>query len=228
MYLAIDLLFSSTQPQDLFLRDPSQFDAIAPAMALGFGLPTALPLLPVSTDLRQIFVAAWQPFPVYLSVALSVFSDMFKKMNTVTGKANDKPTVNKQAVGSAYRFATAVSATFHWTVIAVIAAAAVKPDLFPNGVAAQLTFTNVFVPHPVHWYGPATIPTATMQFFQYDQYISTAAAFVWAATMANRAGVWSWSVGDVTEFARNTVAMGPAAAVLALVWKRDVAVFSAR
>ena len=228
LYYLLDLLFSSDDPKSLGLTDPARLHAIVPAFGLSFILPSSLQTLPVSADLRQILIAAWQPFPIYFGVLLWAFSQVVKRITITGGTRVNKSEADRQALDSAYGFAIAVGALTHWATISVILAATFAQDFLPAGVAEHLTPAKVFVPYAVHWYGPGTLASTMLQFLHYDQYIGAAAGLVWAATLANRAGVWSLNVEGIRRIVRDVLIMGPPSAVISLLWERDDAVLGSQ
>lgn len=228
IYYLVDLLFSSSDAQGVGLTDPTRLYAIIPAFALGFIIPSALQTLPAPRDLHQILLAAWQPFPIYFGVLLWVFSNIVKKI-AITGSVGTKKSVtDRNALDHAYGFAIGIGALTHWVTLGVIVAAAFAPDLFPAGIAERLTLANVFVPHALRYYGPATVASAMLQFLHYDQYIGAAAGLVWAATLAKRAGVWSPNKKGIRRILRDVLVLGPPSAVISLLRSRDEAVLGSQ
>ncbi|KAF7585092.1 hypothetical protein BBP40_000362, partial [Aspergillus hancockii] len=71
---------SAASPENL--RVPrAVLNAIIPVFAIGYLLPTQLLVLPLSEtitpDLKQLFIAIWQPWPAYISILLTVTRAMF-------------------------------------------------------------------------------------------------------------------------------------------------------
>ncbi|KAM0414706.1 hypothetical protein ACHAPT_013445 [Fusarium lateritium] len=213
IYCILDLLFSSS---DMALVNPEKLHAIIPAFAFGFFIPSALQTLPTSRDMHQILLAIWQAFPIHVGLLHWGFSYLVKPRGS-----------SKLAVNHAYSFAVRVGAITHWVTIALIVSAKVVPGLFPADVAEQLTFSNVFIPTALHWYGPKTIASAVFHFLQYDLYIGAVAGLVWAATHAHVAGIWECNLGGIGWILRDVLVLGLPSAVISLLWKRNAAVFGA-
>lgn len=221
LYYILDLLFSSHEPADLTVQSAWKLrsNAIILAVALGYVLPSGLQLMPVSEDLHQIFLAVWQPFPVYVAVFFWFFSQTSQPFASSAPKR--ETTTDVQGIRRIYTLATTVGALTHWCTILLVA---FRSSIFSPATAERLSLYNVFVPHPVHWYGPSTIAQASMQFIQWDLYCGGLAGLVWAATLAHRAGVWDLGLKGVGEVARDALIMGMPSAVLRLLLKRDMGV----
>jgi hypothetical protein len=219
-YYILDLVFSSHEPAHLAIRDARKLDSkvFVPAIALGYLLPSALQLLPVSEDLHQILLAVWQPFPIYVVTFFWLFS-----RGSPSSQLAKKTTTKKDVEGirHIYSFGITVGMVTHWTTILLVF---FRPSIFNAVISERLSFTNVFVPHPVHWHGPSTIAQASMQFLQWDLYCGGTAGLVWAATLAQRAGAWELGVKGIAEVVKDAVIMGMPSTVLNLLQKRDMAV----
>lgn len=112
----------------------------------------------------------------------------------------------------AYLFPIAISALCHIATFAVIA-------------FGSFTFSEVFMP-------PLFYPCEKMEsmsagihnFFQYDQYVWSAAALVWVAVLeTNSRGAMrpgEWAILALKVFGLSVLA-GPAGTVLGTLWRRD-------
>lgn len=60
--------------------------ALFPALVLGFALPTVMMFFPLQHALhtRQIFIALWQPAPVYVAILTIIFSSVLRRVGQPT------------------------------------------------------------------------------------------------------------------------------------------------
>lgn len=221
-YYILDLIFSSHNASDFQVRSPSKLQpkVFIPAITLGYVLPSALQLLPVSEDLHQIFLAIWQPFPIYVVFFLWLFSQISPAPTPQAGKEKSKK--NLDSINHIFSLAITTGLQIHW--ITTILIPIFRSYIFDLATAERLSFSNVLVPHGVHWYGAATIAQASMQFLQWDLYCGGLAGLVWATTLAQRAGAWEFGLQGVWVVLKDVVIMGIPCAALKMLCRRDSAV----
>ncbi|XMA12749.1 hypothetical protein WAI453_005540 [Rhynchosporium graminicola] len=93
-------------------------------------------------------------------------------------------------------------------------------------IQTALTFQNVFIPPPFWSREPmANMAVGNQTFFQYDQYVGSTAAIVWATTLWIKArkqnmtlNNWLWLAGEIFGI---SIVAGPGAAWVSLIWNRD-------
>lgn len=230
-YFIIDLVLTSSTPYALTLRDPLQLKAIVPAFILAYMIPSAMHMVPCDDYLHQTLIALWQPFPIYLSTLLYVFSQVAKRASPSGGIPGGKAAADRDAVNHAYGFAIWTAAVSHWLVIGTIVAVGINPDILSADVAERLTFANVFVPRPIHYYGdahPAGFNEISMQFLQLDNYTGSLSCLVWAATKAARAGAWEFNASGILSLVKDVVVLGPISASLSLLQTRDEHIYASQ
>lgn len=218
LYYVVDLLSSSHSPPDLRLRSPSklQSSVFIPAVTLGYVLPSGLQILHLSEDLHQIFLALWQPFPIYVVF----FFVLFAKVHPVTqlSPGEQRARSDLEGINQIHTFSIAVGALTHWATIMITF---LWPYLFSSGLVQQPAILDIFVPHGVHWYGPCSVAQASMQFLQWDYYCGASAGVVWAMTLSHQAGVFEFGVLGLGEVIRDIIVFGMPSTVLKILWKRD-------
>ena len=218
VYYITDLLLSSHSPPDLRPRSPSKLQSrvFIPAIALGYVLPSGLQLLHVSEDLHQIFLALWQPFPIYVVFFFQIFAKMHPLTPSPLGKQKAKSDL--EGINQIYTFSIAFGALTHWATIIITF---LWPYLSSGALVQQPALLDTFIPHGVHWYGSCSIAQASIQFLQWDYYCGASAGVVWAVTLAHRAGVFEFGVLGLGEVIQDIIIFGMPSTVLKILWKRD-------
>ncbi|KAF2245918.1 hypothetical protein BU26DRAFT_58521 [Trematosphaeria pertusa] len=138
---------------------------------------------------------------------------------------------NRSFLRRAYLFAFASTSISHVATFATIAARNLFPPLFSPLAQETLTLNQVFLPPYFRAPGPMeSMAVGIHNFFQYDQYVGSTAALVWAAaTRANSRKSamtfkdWACLVGELVGVG---LIAGPAGALVSLMWNRDDCVLS--
>ena len=143
---------------------------------------------------------------------------------------SDRITVDEQieemkAIHSAYIFAFGISAATHLTTFGIFGAR----QLFPSIFSSELNFGDVLLP-PM-FYSRAHMKNMAIgiqKFFQYDQYVGSTAALVWAVTLHCNSRkekmtwrLWMWLSARIVGA---TMISGPGGALALLMWNRDMRV----
>jgi hypothetical protein len=207
------------------LRDPIQLHSVIPAFLLGFVFPSIITAYPYADPAwRQRANIFWQPFPAWVSLLLVVFTGVAKRTSIGQGLGRSSAQLSKDALDHAYGFAFGFAAVVQWITYSTIVAAYILPEELPSGVAARLTPETIFVPGSPHSFAPMESPgQATFDFLRYDMYTGSIALAIWAVTVAREAGVSGLSV---FELLRDSVLVGPCAAAIRVLWKRDEVLLS--
>ncbi|KAL4946542.1 hypothetical protein BDV06DRAFT_182384 [Aspergillus oleicola] len=233
LYCALQLLTSVTavKPTAENIRVPrAVLNAMPVVFFIGYMVPTAVLLIPVSekvdTDLKQILIALWQPWPAYISTLLTavhvVFSRFTSNDNNVEG---GRATLSSLRWVYAFAFAhTALDHIISWTIpLASLGA----PWLFKSEFLEALHPLVVFnIPKP--WETPMIVENVgagVHAFLRWDYLIGSAGVLVWAISLYQtaqrvvygRAG-YGWLSVKVATLA---ALAGPVGAAVELLWERD-------
>ncbi|KAI0687827.1 hypothetical protein BC835DRAFT_1419661 [Cytidiella melzeri] len=198
------------------LEPVSKARALFPAVALGYLLPSMALLFPLpsfSLDTIQLISAFWQPFPVYIALALYTLQNISSDMPI---EGYFKP------LKRAYMASGILSAASHIGVIAYILTA----------TDPACSFASVFLPpywFPVDHGGPPlpAYRTAARMLFQHDWLTMTLAAFVffvWSRKLSSRPG----SQGSLGLWALVSFVLGPGAGLCWAAVKREEGIWEAR
>lgn len=225
LHLALPRRAPGSSTKAVQLQDPIQLHTVAPAFLLGYIFPSALLIFPYSDPAsRQRSNIVWQYFPVYVGALITGFTAMAKRISIGQNLHKSPSQLSRDALSHAYGFALAFAAIFQWATYAVLFVAWAFPDELPSGLADRFTPKNVFVPNPPHSFRKMESPAAAMhEFVLFDQYTGSAAILVWAAALCQEAGVTMTSVVDIL---RDSLILGPIAAGLKILRKRDNALLS--
>lgn len=197
--------------------------ALLPAMILGFAVPTIMLFFPLADALntRQIFIAMWQPAPIYVVILTQIFSHVIKSIGSGTPAKTDSAAVESKSNDSnrdipylqtLYTVVGGVSACFH--VALLLSWAALGTNFITRAFIPSAAFAQV-----------ATIADGVFIFFQNDFLLVAAATLLWCL-----ASVWdlyrlgvsnvSWQV-TLASLILGSVAIGPGATVAAVWYWRE-------
>lgn len=192
--------------------DAAWVSQIPAALLVGYVLPSVLMALPVPEaidfDRKQIFIAAWQIFPVFVGAAAFILSTLAGS----TGVAG--PSV--EATRKTYKRLLLLAGAIHFGVIVVAAAPGIWTLLTGLPVQGPIDFKLMFI--PTSSIDPPMVSTmweGTLVLLQWDVYVSSAAALLWISYLSE-SFVTAFGLG----LARSLV-VGPWGAVLWAVWDRD-------
>ena len=228
--------------QAIRMRDVLFVKTLVPSIMLGYVLPSVLMAIPTSSPiLHQWLGGFWQGFPVWITLLQYGWKFQNVRFGRTTREddtslngerttASDRVTAGDRikemkAINSAYIFAFGVSAATHLTTFGVFGAR----QLFPSLFSPELNFSDVLLP-PV-FYSRAHMKNMAIgiqNFFQYDQYVGSTAALVWAMTLHCNSRKekmtwrqWMWLLGRTLKA---TMIAGPGGALASLMWDRDMRV----
>ncbi|KAL4905491.1 hypothetical protein BDW74DRAFT_152712 [Aspergillus multicolor] len=240
LYFAIQLFTSSTaiKPTAENIRVPrAVLNAIPLAFVVGYLVPTNLMLIPVSeivtTDLKQILVSLWQPWPAYISILLTLaylaFSPSITNDRTVEGSR-----ATLRSLRWVYAFAFANTALTHIISWIIPLATVAVPLIFKKEFLQPLHPLVVFdVPKP--WGAPVIVENVgagVHAFLRWDYIISSTATLVWALSLYRAAHrvvygrIQSGCVDLLVKVAVLVTLTGPVGAAVELLWERDELVLS--
>ncbi|KAJ5356786.1 Monooxygenase FAD-binding [Penicillium concentricum] len=196
--------------------------AILPALVLGFIVPTTMLFFPLADALttRQVFIALWQPSPIYVVILTQIFSRVIKSIGSRTSAKTDNTAAEGKAnrdiphLQTLYAVAGGVSACFHVALLLTWAASGtnfITKAFIPSDAFAQV----------------ATLADGVFVFFQNDFLLVAAATLLWCL-----ASVWdlyrlgvsnvSWQVA-LAGLILGSLAIGPGATAAAVwYWREEV------
>ena len=215
------------------MRDVLFVKTLIPSIMLGYILPSILMAIPTfSPILHQWLGGLWQGFPVWIT--LFQYAWKFRSLRFGPTTREDDPPLNgertaasdrfdeKKTLQGAYIFALGVSPATHLTTFGIFGARQIVPSLF----SPALNFRDVFLPPMfyscVHMKNMAI---GILNFFQYDQYVGSTDALLWAITLHCNSRKeemtwrqWMWLLGKILWA---TMIAGPGGALASLMWSRD-------
>jgi hypothetical protein len=224
LYFGISLFHSSSisyfTPTSRTLPDNTA-RALLPALVLGFVLPTIMLFFPLQDALnaRQIFIALWQPTPVYVVILTEVLSRVLKLIGrstpVKTGSHGDhNSNSDLPYLRILYAAVGSISACFHL---------ALMMSWFVSGTGF---IVRAFIPFdsmaPV-----SDLADGVFIFFQNDFLLAAVATMLWCLTSAwdlYRVGISdvSWPVA-VISIALGCIMVGPGATAAAVwYWREEV------
>ncbi|RAL03226.1 uncharacterized protein BO80DRAFT_423174 [Aspergillus ibericus CBS 121593] len=231
LYCALQLSTSITShaPTAVNVHIPrSVLYALPWVFAVSYVLPSTLMILPISetitTDLKQIFIALWQPFPAYISILLTVINAVLSPFISVdkTGRKDH------HALRFVYAFAFAHTAITHlvtWTIsLITVLAPAILDERFRGELHPSIVFG---IPTP--WTSPVvqvqSVAEGVHAFLRWDYLIGSVGMVVWAGALyAGAQRVVYGTVGWwrlIVQVVLLTLVAGPVGAAVGLVWERD-------
>ncbi|KAK1975902.1 hypothetical protein LZ30DRAFT_785940 [Colletotrichum cereale] len=204
--------------------EPSQARAVIGSVTLGAILPTVLAALPsprvVSPYTQDMFLAIWQPFPLWSGIAQLLLAH-----GLVMGRVADSIVPERANLESKMRHLRDIYA-YALTGVALTSYGVLGYVLWTTGWEAEPTLAalgNILMPTwPWSSSRMATAERATLALLQWDMYCTSLATWTWVAYMAyQRRGVGQ-VVMDLAKLVMWTVVVGPIGAALAVIWGRDV------
>lgn len=182
----------------------------------------------MTADLKQIFIALWQPWPAYVSILLTIASVIvppFLQEDNATPAGNRR---YRTALRHAYAFTFGGVTVSHLVSVILPLASLIAPNLFQKSVLGDLHPFNVFeTPRP--WASPVpqllSVAQGTKNLLRWDYLVGTTATLVWAVTLYSTAHRNVYGRVDYVELLRKVVPLtllsGPVGAAVQLMWERD-------
>jgi hypothetical protein len=227
--LQLGCSITASRPHADNIRVPRVVLAVLPAIfVIGFMIPTQAMVLPapdlISVDMKQIAIAIWQPWPVYVSilttVAYYVLSPFF---------ANNQR-ASLSSLRWVYAFAFVNAALSHLVSWILSLATVVVPGLFEVQVLDSLHPSKVFsIPLPWSGLKVDTVAEGVHIFLRWDYMIGSAGVLIWALSLYTVAhkqilSTVSWP-SLLFKVGLLTALTGPTGAAVELMWERDELVF---
>ncbi|KAJ5431308.1 Monooxygenase FAD-binding [Penicillium cf. griseofulvum] len=194
--------------------------AILPALVLGFIVPTIMLFFPLADTLntRQVFIALWQPAPIYVVILTQIFSRVIKSISSSTPANTDSAAVESKSnrdiphLQTLYAVAGGVAACFHVALLLTWAASGtnfITKAFIPSDAFAQV----------------ATLADGVFVFFQNDFLLVAAATLLWCLASVwdlYRLGVSNvpWQVA-LAGLILGSLAIGPGATAAAVWYWRE-------
>lgn len=243
------------RPAVLEFRGPDLVDRIRPRnlaelevlpIALGLGyvlLAIAMSQPSVPNYLHQWLGALWQASPFWIMVWQKLLAAILARWRNTIQKGGDniqirqglRPGspmnsntrhVERMLLGRAYELAFFSCLASHIAPLVFITIASSDIPVFSSLASEALTFSNVFIPPSPIWVEKmASMASGIHSFFQYDQYLGSAAAIIWSWTLwYNYSGNESNTTTATTEtlrFGFVFLVASPAGTVVWFIWDRD-------
>lgn len=219
--------------------DMSSLISIPISIAMGYILPAVLLALPAPSvltfDQKQIFMAVWQVFPVWVDVLqlgtpflVSMVSNTQKKSATSPTKASSGYI---RAVRCVYLFALILAGFTHISAMTLALTSELFPGLFAAKYVGVFNPSNVFFPSTISMTTQmSSIGRGALLLLQYDGLVGSASLVLWASALFVRAYGRRRSFDRWLSFAAMiillTALVGPVGCVVALLWARDELVLS--
>lgn len=230
LYFGIQLVGSDTsfQPTTVNIAiPPAVLKSIPMVFVLAYQLPSLAMLLPapsiVTFDQKQLLIALWQPWPVYVSLLITLAFLMSSQ------PARKTPLHQyRKSLDTVYNFAFTHAAIGHVLAWTVSLATLLQPAISFMPYTHSLHPGQVFLPdNPFKNHVPRieNVGDGVHKFLQWDNVVGSAAVLFWAASVNALArfkiqGRIGW-LGLFVKIARYLVLAGPVATAVKLVWERD-------
>lgn len=186
-------------------------------ITLGLLLPTLLAGLPLDPIPHQRLVAAWQFFPIYISLLTFLSSLIAKPPGTITE--------TKSQLSHIYHFGQSIGRWTHGFTISLLVFLYISPSSlpFPTSFTSPLTFSNVFLPPSPLTFPPSkvNIIDGATAFFQYDFLNGFIAVMIWQVSMSTS----SKAMIGYGELIWDVLSKGPGYAVCRISEVRDLRLF---
>lgn len=234
LYAGLHLIFSSTasRPNAESIRAPRAVLNVIPyVFIIGYLVPSLLLIAPLSetitADVKQIIIAAWQPWPLYISILTTVahilFSPFVSNDKTIDG---GRATLGSLRKVYAVAFAnTAINHLIPWTISLFTI---LEPRFFNKEFADALHPLNVFQ-LPLPWAQPTLqiteLGAGVHVFLRWDYVIGSTGVLLWALSLhrnAHRAILGkAGGLRLLIKVALLSVVASPVGAAVELMWERD-------
>ncbi|KAH8689516.1 hypothetical protein BGW36DRAFT_390989 [Talaromyces proteolyticus] len=230
LYLGLQLLGSNTsfQPTAKNIAIPSAVVKSIPLIfVLAYQVPSLAMLIPapgtITFDQKQLLIALWQPWPVYVSILTTVVS-----LVCTSSGSDSSPSQLRKSLRTVYTFALANASLNHVITWTISLTSVVKPEFFSEKYLSLLHPSQVFGP-----YNPFANADLQVQdigqgvhiFLQWDFLAGTFGVLFWAASVNALArskvqGKIGW-IGFLFKIANFLLLTGPVGTAVQLVWERD-------
>ncbi|RJE25388.1 hypothetical protein PHISCL_02279 [Aspergillus sclerotialis] len=232
LYAGFQLASSITasRPNAHNIRVPrAVLKAIPLIFVIGYTVPSMLLIVPapemISIDLKQIFIAVWQPWPAYISILTTVVHILFSSF-TKNDTSIEGGRATLKSLRRVYAFAFGNAALAHIVLHTISIATVAAPMLFQESFIEALHPCKVFatalpwIPLKVE-----NIADGVHIFLRWDYLIGSTGVLLWAMTLyvnAHKAILGSMCWCDLlTKVGLLTVVSGPVGVAVELMWERD-------
>ena len=225
-YYGMHLLFSSTK--SIRPLDVPSILILPISIMLGYILPTVLMSLPwLDPSVHQYLVAIWQVFPLWITMLQYALKKAYSYLSHHhKSEIGRFPASEIKSLDRVYRFSFAPAMLTQVLTVGLIACA--QSDAPFNLLSDHdITFCGVFLPPNFRQEVQIRdMIQGAHGMFQYDQYVGSLAAIVWAVTVRLDASEASMSFRQLVELTLQvisyTLLAGPAGAIIILLWARDL------
>lgn len=212
-------------------------------LAFTFAFPTIKWMLPFPTTLNsaesaQGWVAVFQFFPVYSALLLGGLFKFFNWADKASGRREalgEDPIKSEEGKTIRYFYAAKITYSFFFGACALVHSTVLAILLVPEFAAsvpgmpafANSSVLSVFGASLRPATGQENLMQSLLNFLQWEQYIASFAAIVWAANLVRNAGENGWASvkggvpGFVVRMLGYTLVAGPSGAAVMGLWERD-------
>ncbi|KAL4778501.1 hypothetical protein BJX76DRAFT_362672 [Aspergillus varians] len=183
------------------------------AILIGYIIPAGILLAPVSDNVTQVFLAAWQPWPAYASLTILLAHTLFPTPTTENATATSKKAIWPLRLLYAVTFlTTAIPHVVSWAL-----------PLLEFTTSTLSNADTLFSVRPVDVYplpwttSVGSIAEGVHAFLTYNYLITSLSLLVWAGTLHSRV---SGGVG-YGRVAALVVLVGPVAVAVGGLWERE-------
>ena len=232
IYLALHLWTSpltSSKRLSHYLVDTPNTAAVFGSMILGFILPSIVMSLPapsvISFDQKQVYIAIWQFFPVWVSVLQAILPYVLPNLEEQhSAKSSTQQAFNTMRV--LYVGLLTFAGIGQVSTASLLLVSKFFPGLFAVEFQGSFNPGKVFLPVAI---SPSTrmpsIGAGAHQLLQYDEYIGSAAMVLWGTVLfANTYQILKCRQNVASLLAQGTAALlltGPLGYATACTWARD-------
>lgn len=204
--------------------------ALPIVFTIGFQVPSTLMILPrsehISADLKQLFIAIWQPWPAYTGILTTVAATILPPLLAEDNNTVASTRRYRSALRRVYAFAFGGTAITHIVAVAIPLATLAAPAIFSKNFIAELHPLRVYeTPLPWQPYTVTSVAQGAKAFLRWDYLIGSAGFLIWAVTLYSRAHRQVYGKVNCLDLAYKvgslTVLTGPVAAAVELMWERD-------
>jgi hypothetical protein len=209
IYLIIHLLTSPTAMPSKSKRSTSPLQistsnlAVLPlSISLGYIFPSILIMLPspslITPEMRQVFLAVWQPFPIYTVICQRVLCRAHVVLSSYSKTSATKALYHSTSLSTRYLISTSRVYTFLITFCVLTHLPPLLITLCPSDFIYHISprlesyitssnsrFSSVYIPHaPLPSWRSSSLADAIHTFLLWDTYISGFATIIWAIILS--------------------------------------------
>lgn len=161
------------------------------AIILGYIIPTILMCLAFSNTTHQNLIAAWQLFPIWISVSYHTLQYLSPPPTSSISQSHGHVSRGKNTILTAYSFIAPIVAVTHLIPIIFVVAACWPASLerCASTDPTHLTFSKIYLPpNPIMPEEVSSIARGIHVFLQWDCYVGVVALWLWSYPMKARLG----------------------------------------